>query len=351
MKKTRFIGLFLAIVLIFTSLVPATAFAAQSEETAEGEVIEENATAAAPYAFRTECVDEKNNIVKVWLDLNPTFAESITAFSFSFRVVNRNGEVISGRDAEFTFAASLDKAVIKESRFDSKTQTLDLYVASTENLVKTASTTTEVEPGVLVATLTNTLELGTVKVEKLPEKENEAFKIVLNGRVGNLMTVGLDGEVKDFAETVAGDVIIPVDGTVYDPVEEYIVNKNVVGNGDVDLYAEVDGKEVLIPGNTVDENTKVLVKVVAHKDYKVASIKVISSDGKETDITSSKTFVVDGDKTIKVEFVKTKPATSDKECSCICHVSGFRGFLYKIARIFWKLFGIKRICGCDAYHY
>lgn len=38
-------------------------------------------------------------------------------------------------------------------------------------------------------------------------------------------------------------------------------------------------------------------------------------------------------------------------CLCICHQSGFKSFLYKILRIFWKLFGVNKICACHAEHY
>lgn len=46
--------------------------------------------------------------------------------------------------------------------------------------------------------------------------------------------------------------------------------------------------------------------------------------------------------------------TSTKEssdCDCMCHKDGIMGFFYKIVRIFWKLFGMNKICDCGAYHY
>lgn len=38
-------------------------------------------------------------------------------------------------------------------------------------------------------------------------------------------------------------------------------------------------------------------------------------------------------------------------CNCLCHSTGFMGFIYKIARFFWKLFGINPTCGCGVDHY
>ncbi|MGN1419161.1 MAG: hypothetical protein ACI4W6_07515, partial [Acutalibacteraceae bacterium] len=40
-----------------------------------------------------------------------------------------------------------------------------------------------------------------------------------------------------------------------------------------------------------------------------------------------------------------------ENCSCMCHKTGFVGFIYKIIRIFWKLFGINKICDCGVNHY
>lgn len=347
MKKTRFIGFFLAIILIFTSLVPVTAFAAQDAETADGEVIEENITAAAPYMLKTELVNEKTNEVKLWLELSPTNAESITAFSISLRVVNKNGEIVAGRKADFTFASALKSAEVKKSKFNPDTQVLNLYVASTKNLVKTESAEMTVD-GKKVVELTNTLDLGTVKVEKLSDSANKAFKVVLNGRVGELMVVGLDAEVKDVRESVATDYVIPVDGVVYNADIDYIISTAIDGKGKINLFAVADNEETAIPGNTVDENTNVRVEAIADEGYELKSINVVDQDGKTVDITEGKQFIADGDKTVKVVFEKIK---SNNNCSCIHHKSGIWNILYRILRLFWKLFNVKQICACGEAHY
>ena len=40
-----------------------------------------------------------------------------------------------------------------------------------------------------------------------------------------------------------------------------------------------------------------------------------------------------------------------EKCTCTCHKSGFEGFIYQILRIFWKVFGTKKLCDCGAAHY
>jgi len=39
------------------------------------------------------------------------------------------------------------------------------------------------------------------------------------------------------------------------------------------------------------------------------------------------------------------------DCDHICHKGGFSGFIYKIIRIFWKLFKINKTCACGVNHY
>ncbi len=38
-------------------------------------------------------------------------------------------------------------------------------------------------------------------------------------------------------------------------------------------------------------------------------------------------------------------------CSHMCHKSGFMGFIWKIVRFFWKIFGMNPLCECGAQHY
>ena len=47
------------------------------------------------------------------------------------------------------------------------------------------------------------------------------------------------------------------------------------------------------------------------------------------------------------------PGESDsgKDCSCICHRSGFMKFIYKIISVFWKIFRINKTCNCGVAHY
>ena len=38
-------------------------------------------------------------------------------------------------------------------------------------------------------------------------------------------------------------------------------------------------------------------------------------------------------------------------CGCMCHKGGFNGFIYRIVKIFWKIFKINKKCACGVVHY
>lgn len=53
----------------------------------------------------------------------------------------------------------------------------------------------------------------------------------------------------------------------------------------------------------------------------------------------------------KTGEVTPPPSNPSSTCTHICHKSGFAGFIYKIARFFWKLFKIHQTCECGEKHY
>ena len=49
--------------------------------------------------------------------------------------------------------------------------------------------------------------------------------------------------------------------------------------------------------------------------------------------------------------VPDEPENPSVNCSCKCHKNGFMGFIWKILRIFFKLFGSQPVCSCGVAHY
>ncbi len=67
------------------------------------------------------------------------------------------------------------------------------------------------------------------------------------------------------------------------------------------------------------------------------------ADGKETDIKGH----TDNDGNNSCDVC----GETLKACSHICHKTGFMGFIWKILRIFFKLFGVQPVCSCGVAHY
>ena len=40
-----------------------------------------------------------------------------------------------------------------------------------------------------------------------------------------------------------------------------------------------------------------------------------------------------------------------KNCGCMCHKSGFTKIIYAIVKLFWKIFGLNKVCDCGTIHY
>ncbi|MCM1392887.1 MAG: hypothetical protein NC122_10500, partial [Faecalibacterium sp.] len=67
----------------------------------------------------------------------------------------------------------------------------------------------------------------------------------------------------------------------------------------------------------------------------------------------AKTAHADGDKDGLCDACGATVEVSDpsENCDHICHKGGFTGFIYKIIRVFWKLFKINQTCECGVNHY
>ena len=60
---------------------------------------------------------------------------------------------------------------------------------------------------------------------------------------------------------------------------------------------------------------------------------------------------VDADGNGKCDVCDGKFFTDTKTCNCLCHGTGIKGFLYKIALFFWKIFKMNKSCACGTVHY
>lgn len=351
MKRSKITALFLAIVLMFSFVTPMLSFAADDGD----DTVAEEALYAVPYIFRTQLVDNQANKVKVWLELNTAIAEGVSAYEVAIQIKNGDGIAMPGRNAQIEFDSSID-APIKEAIFDSDEQTMQIYVAGVSNLVKVGTDAS--------GNIINTLPIGTVTVEKLADKTENSFKIMLKGDDGGLKTVGLDCVVNDASELYGDEdgFVIPVDGTVF-AVPNYDVSVNISGKGSAVVYKINDnGTETDVTDGSVVRGDVIRVEATPESGYKLSGISV-SAGSSEVALDGESRFTVLADCSVSVTFEsETKPEEPtvpptepgdddvDTHCSCICHKTGFLGFIYKIIRIFWKLFGTKPVCECGLPH-
>lgn len=281
--------------------MPTAAFAATESSITE---TENSTTTAVPYLFRTEKAEQyENHIVDVWLELNAANSENIASYQLSLQLENEEGTAMDGATMSLKFDDALENAKVKEAKFDETTQIMDIYVASTQNLVQIDGNT-------------HKLPIGQITVNAAEGKELNQFKIVVNGDTGNLITVGTDQVVKNAKEMYGQedpDFKIPSDGTIYGLPVEYPLTIQAE-NGTVKAYVVTEDKNEdgsLITNETpVQEKVKkydtVRLQAIPNAGYRLSGIKLIDTlhQNQEVELNGNFRFEMSGVITVEAEFEK-----------------------------------------------
>lgn len=106
-----------------------------------------------------------------------------------------------------------------------------------------------------------------------------------------------------------------------------------------------DGKKCTACGETTVAQT-----VTAKKEHSKTTINQIPATATEDGYSGDVVCSVCG---TEIETGNVIPATGvqDNNCDHLCHKDGFMGFIWKIVKVFWKLFKMNPVCECGRAHY
>lgn len=184
---------------------------------------------------------------------------------------------------------------------------------------------------------------GDVQTEKVDKLERKEATDAESG-IGLVYSDGsFDGDVSLEVSEIFG-------GSVY----------NVFANKKGDKLGKLYDITPYVGGQAVQPNGSVWVKIALPAGYDANSTNAyyVAADGTFEKLNS---FIEDGyiyfEAThfsfyaIVDENSKAEAEPTPTNCDCMCHKTGFAGFIYKIMKVFWKLFRINKTCDCGVAHY
>ncbi len=110
------------------------------------------------------------------------------------------------------------------------------------------------------------------------------------------------------------------------------LNEVTIRSADVDIYMQAFGC------NSYGFDESNLPTIFMNEDLVIKSYK---------DSTAEQYALENGITFVEIE----RPVEPSEDCPCRCHKDGFDNLIYKILRIFWKLFRTHEFCECGAKHY
>ncbi|MCM1365338.1 MAG: leucine-rich repeat domain-containing protein [Faecalibacterium sp.] len=170
-------------------------------------------------------------------------------------------------------------------------------------------------------------------------------------------------QIKRLTDENSGVEVI-YNSNAFDDEVNLVVNKSISSNAMLlfgNNYSRFTAFDISfeLSGEKVQPKEKITVKIPIPQGYDVNSVVVyhMLKDGTSERIDSKyeNGFIIfEADSFSEYVFADGSSQVAEnpsETCSHICHKTGFLGFVYKLIRIFWKLFRTNQICACGAMHY
>lgn len=242
------------------------------------------------------------------------------------------------------------------------------YRMTNYNLVKEIETTDEIVLNGNTATYTKALKETEYVLAVIKDESEEEF-------FSNENLLYIDQKTAE-SSTISFDFVLPENATDYtvkifgishthtadEPIKENEKSATCTSTGSYDnvTYCSVCNEEL--------SRENITTNMLSHTEE---TIKGYAPTCTETGLTDGIKCFVCGKAIVEQTAISTtdhKDNDGDYECdfgcgfefekpddsgncSCNCHKTGFSGFIWKILRFFYKLFGMKKTCACGATHY
>lgn len=130
-----------------------------------------------------------------------------------------------------------------------------------------------------------------------------------------------------------------------------ITNANVITNDDVQPTETTTTTQSTTTTETATTTESTTAESTTTTESTTATTESTTKKDDNTSTTKEETTVIPEETTTDFNNQNGSGSQGTSKCDHICHKGGISAVIYKIIRVFWKLFGTNKYCACGAAHY